>query len=73
MNRLRELHREFREALLDASATLRHSRLVGDQGLIDTRLAIYRNNVFTNLREALRTFYPVVNRCLLYTSPSPRD
>jgi len=63
MNRLHELQCRFREALLYEDArSLHETQLLVENHPINARLGIYRNNVFTNLREALRTFYPVVNR-----------
>ena len=62
MNRLHELQRQFRDALLGNETHLLDSHIRGDGLAIDLRLGIYRNNVFTNLREALRTLFPVIEK-----------
>ena len=60
MSNLHELQRLFRDAILDDKLTpLTHWISEPDPA---RRLGIYRNNVFTNLRETLRTLYPVVGR-----------
>lgn len=61
MARLRELQRVFGAALMDSDAA---AAGVGVRGAIGRGrcLAIYRNNVFSNLREALRTLFPVIER-----------
>lgn len=61
---LRQLQRDFARALFgDMSAGLAGSILAGGLGA-GRRLDIYRNNVFSNLREALRAVYPVIE-CLV--------
>jgi hypothetical protein len=62
MNRLHELQCGFRDALLGNDAKVMDTRIRGDGLPIDGRLSIYRNNVFTNLREALRTLFPVIDK-----------
>ena len=62
MNRLHELQRCFRDALLSNETSLLATHIRSDGLGIDARLGIYRNNVFTNLREALRTLFPVINK-----------
>jgi hypothetical protein len=62
MSKLHDLQCRFRDALLGddphlISPLIRHESLIGDR-----LLSIYRNNVFTNLREALRTLYPVIEK-----------
>lgn len=57
---LRELQRVFRDALLADEATQLAPWLT--QPDAGRRLGIYRNTVFTNLRETLRTLYPVIER-----------
>lgn len=61
---LRQLQLDFTQALFgEMSACLKESILAG--GLdAERRLAIYCNNVFTNLRETLRAVYPVIE-CLV--------
>jgi hypothetical protein len=62
MNKLHEIQRQFRDALLGNEPHLIDSHIHHDGLSIDARLGIYRNNVFTNLREALRTLFPVVEQ-----------
>lgn len=60
---LRQLQLDFTRAIFDAPpAGLAEQALAG--GVSGGRLAIYRNNVFTNLRAALRAVYPVIE-CLV--------
>lgn len=60
---LRDLQAAFRRALLEddegASDRLRHSM---NGGHANERIAVYRNNVFASLTEALRETFPVVRR-----------
>lgn len=61
---LRQLQLDFSQAIFgELSAGLASSVLAGGLAA-EQRLDIYRNNVFTNLREALRAAYPVVE-CLV--------
>jgi Putative DNA-binding domain len=62
MPALHELQREFRKALLgNKAAKLR--ALIREDGIpLDTRLDIYRNNVFVSLKQVLRDTFPVVCR-----------
>ena len=61
MHALRELQAEFRRALLGEAAPL--NGLIREDGLAaDTRLNIYRNNVFVSLKQVLKDTFPVVCR-----------
>jgi hypothetical protein len=62
MNRLHELQCQFRDALLSNDATLVDTKIRDDGLAVVNRINIYRNTVFTNLREALRTLFPVINK-----------
>lgn len=57
---LRELQRLFRDALLTGAET--PLAVYIRQTDPSRRLGIYRNTVFTNLGETLRTLYPVIER-----------
>jgi len=59
---LRELQRRMRNALLDEVSGEFAWDILNDGLTITQRIAIYRNNVFSNLREALRTLFPVTER-----------
>lgn len=64
---LREIQTEFTAGIFGHSEN--HSppiasRIVADRISAEERLAIYRNNVFSNLRGALRDSYPVIFRLL---------
>jgi hypothetical protein len=61
MPSLRELQQEFAGALFDAEAAAATFAVAGDIG-VAARIAIYRNNVFGNYRNALAATYPVVRR-----------
>jgi hypothetical protein len=61
MPSLRELQQEFAGVLLDAEAVAATFAVDGDIGAA-ARIAIYRNNVFGNYRNALAATYPVVRR-----------
>ena len=61
MPALRELQAGFRRALFGEAAAL--GGLIRDDGLAaDTRLDIYRNNVFVSLKQVLKDAFPVVCR-----------
>jgi hypothetical protein len=62
MRGLHEAQRRFRDALLNHDARLVDRQIRSDGLPIDRRLGIYRNNVFTNLREALRALFPVTDK-----------
>ena len=62
MNGLHDIQCRFRDALINGDAHLVDKRIRGDGLPIDRRLNIYRNNVFTNLREALRALFPVIDK-----------
>jgi len=57
---LRDLQRRFAEALLGDDAPT--DIALGDAIDVAQRIAIYRNNVFSNYRSALGASYPVVSR-----------
>lgn len=59
---LHELQSRFGEALLTVEPDVLDGHVRSDGLSPQRRLGIYRNNVFTNLREALRTLFPVVER-----------
>ena len=64
---LREIQTEFTAGIFGHSenrSPLVASRIVADRIGAKERLAIYRNNVFSNLRSALRDSYPVILRLL---------
>lgn len=56
---LRDLQTAFSAALMNPGQA---DAAVAVRGRRERGLAIYRNNVFTNLREALRTLFPVIER-----------
>jgi hypothetical protein len=61
MNGLHELQRDFTRSVLQGEATI--ADRIRPNGLTTAqRLAVYRNNTFLGLAEALRDGYPVVNR-----------
>jgi hypothetical protein len=62
MPRLHELQARFGTALVDAEADALGGHIRADGLTPQRRLGIYRNNVFTNLREALRTLFPVLEQ-----------
>lgn len=62
MPTLHELQCRFRDALLENDPKCIESQIRFDDIPAQTRLGVYRNNVFTNLREALRTLFPVINK-----------
>ncbi|MGI9047147.1 MAG: HvfC/BufC family peptide modification chaperone [Burkholderiales bacterium] len=60
MHSLRDLQRTFAASLL---ASAHCDAILARPGMdADARLGIYRNNVFSNYREALRAVYPVIER-----------
>jgi hypothetical protein len=59
---LRELQTSFRAAMLGTEEMPVAALVHADGTPPSARLAIYRNNIFHNLREALRDVYPVVER-----------
>lgn len=59
---LHELQCRFRDALLSNDSDMVEAHIQVGEVPVPTRLGIYRNNVFTNLRETLRTIYPVINK-----------
>lgn len=63
MYRLRELQRDFREALVGGGSAAEFLARVAPDGLaVDGRLGIYVNNVTASLSEALMDVYPAVCR-----------
>lgn len=62
MNSLRELQLAFVGSLFDGADAALAPAVVAGSLRAEERLAVYRNNVFHNLREALRAVYPVVER-----------
>ena len=59
---LHELQARFGAALVSVEADTLDARIRADGLTPERRLGIYRNNVFTNLREALRTIFPVIEQ-----------
>ncbi|MFA5240755.1 MAG: DNA-binding domain-containing protein [Sulfuricella sp.] len=59
---LRQLQLDFTQAIFGEMSTGLANSIQGDGLGAGPRLEIYRNNVFTNLREALRAVYPVIDR-----------
>ncbi len=60
---LRELQTAFRHALLEEDARASHALDIADGDLAaGERLAVYRNNVFASLTDALKETFPVVCR-----------
>jgi hypothetical protein len=59
---LRELQRDFGDALLGGQGARVTAEIVDDVVPAEARLAIYRHHVLTTLTEALRSVYPVVCR-----------
>jgi hypothetical protein len=62
MNSLRELQLGFLQALFSRAGSDFVTQLVAGEVNGEQRLDIYRNNTFTNLRNALHSAYPVVGR-----------
>lgn len=62
MSKLHKLQGGFRDALLGDDTGLMDTQIRADGLPPEYRLGIYRNNVFTNLREALRALFPVIER-----------
>jgi len=59
---LRELQCRMRNALLDISCSELDGHVRDTSLSVSQRVGIYRNTVFTNLREALRTLFPVTEK-----------
>lgn len=62
MLRLRELQLSFVEAVLAGNDVAIASQLKVRGGTPESRLKVYRNNTFSNLRAALADVYPVILR-----------
>ena len=62
MPSLRELQRGFAQSVYGWEQPLGIRATPGEKPDAGDRLAIYRNNIFSNLREALRDVYPVVEK-----------
>jgi hypothetical protein len=62
MTALRELQQGFAQALIVDDDPEFYARIHGNGLSAARRFAVYRNNVFTSLSEALRACYPVVER-----------
>lgn len=62
MSSLRELQMEFVEALLSNPANTTSTQRVYEQVGGRRRIEIYRNNTFTNLRNAMQAAYPVIGK-----------
>ncbi|MEY4729705.1 MAG: hypothetical protein RL020_863, partial [Pseudomonadota bacterium] len=61
-NVLNTLQTEFVAGIFDKNQTAALQNIVQNQISSADRLAIYRNNAFSNLRGALQSIYPVVNK-----------
>lgn len=61
---LRQLQLDFTQALFGGMPSELNQNILAGGLVAERRLAIYRNNVFSNLREALRAVYPVIE-CLV--------
>jgi hypothetical protein len=59
---LRDLQTQFKIDLFDVSGAFKGAYIKKDGLSAKERIAIYRNNVFSNYREALKAVYPVVER-----------
>ena len=59
---LREMQQEFVQSVFGREPPLGIRSIAGEKPDAADRLAIYRNNVFSNLSEALRDVYPVVEK-----------
>ena len=62
MPSLHELQRDFLHAIFGSDIGAISSQIIQAGLPADTRARIYRNNIFANLREALRSVYPVIER-----------
>lgn len=62
MPTLHELQSRIRDAIFDDIPVMLQDQIQQNTITTSTGLGIYRNNVFTNLREALRTMFPVINK-----------
>ena len=59
---LRDLQTQFEMDLFDASGNVKCAYIKKDGISAQDRMAIYRNNIFSNYREALSAVYPVIKR-----------
>ena len=59
---LRELQRGFAQSVFGWEQPLGICSAPGEKPDASDRLAVYRNNMFSNLKEALRDVYPVVEK-----------
>jgi len=59
---LRSLQLDFVRAVLDGDASALARQVKARGGTAQSRLAIYRNNTYSNLRGALADVYPVIRR-----------
>lgn len=62
MHSLRDLQHAFVSSVFDGGVAATELDVVAGVTSAEERLAVYRNNAFHNLREALRAVYPVVER-----------
>lgn len=62
MSALHDLQARFRDAVLSGETGALTNDIRTEGPRLSRRLGIYRNNVFSNQREALRTIYPVIER-----------
>ena len=62
MPSLHEVQQDFLHAIFGSDIGAISSQIIQAGLPADTRARIYRNNVFANLREALRSVYPVIER-----------
>ena len=62
MQKLRELQLSFVEAILDEKNAKVAEELNALNSTVENRLAIYRNNTFSNLINTLRAVYPIVEK-----------
>jgi hypothetical protein len=62
LSRLSEFQSQFQEMIFDPTPGATVSSWIEDDGLLEDRLNVYRNNVFYSLVGALVEFYPVVTR-----------
>ena len=62
MPKLAEFQSRFKEAVFNPTPGASIIDWVDDDGLVEDRLNVYRNNVFYSLSDALSDFYPVVTK-----------
>lgn len=62
MPMLHEIQRQFSHDLFEHNISQPQRYIQSGSINVKTGIEIYRNNVFTNLREALRTLFPVINK-----------